>query len=279
MITPASSRANAARTQLLTAEARPPKSEVNADAIPDTIRQEERWVCWQWKRTKSKWTKRPVQADGKPASSTDAATWTTFTAAMLAYQRSPDIAGIGFVLGDGFAGVDLDGCVDPESGEADGYVTEVCERLDSYSEINPSKTGIKILVTCRQHHHRDPSSLDDSPLRPGGVLDSSRRPPRSSAPVCDPTSAKGNRNDTNLEINSRGIEGGGIFDPTTKVPRPRTPRSLATLVRDFESGAANPHGIGVRIRLHGVGTFGQPLQLAANGRLPKSKAPKPKEKA
>ena len=146
MITPASSRANAARTQLLTAEARPPKSEVNADAIPDTIRQEERWVCWQWKRTKSKWTKRPVQADGKPASSTDAATWTTFTAAMLAYQRSPDIAGIGFVLGDRFGGVDLDSCVDPESGEADGYVTEVCERLDSYSEINPSKTGIKILV-------------------------------------------------------------------------------------------------------------------------------------
>lgn len=62
--------------------------------------------------------------------------------------------------------------------------------------------------------------------------------------------------------------------PQPSSPRPRPTTSLMRYVREFESGAANPHGIRVRIRLHGVGEFDRPLQLARNGRLPKPKASK-----
>ena len=147
MVANATSRATEARRRLLTATDRPPKTEVQADGIPEAIRRKKRWVCWAWKRSKTKWTKSPVRPDGSAASSTDPATWTTWTAAMLAHQRSPDIAGVGFVLGGGWAGVDLDSCIDPETGEAAEHVAEVCNRFDSYTEISPSKTGVKIL--CR----------------------------------------------------------------------------------------------------------------------------------
>lgn len=160
MVSEAQNRATEARHQLLTAEDRPPKTEVNAEAIPDTIRQEIRWVCWEWKRTKNKWTKRPIQPDGKAASSTDPTTWTTFAAALEAYKQNPDIAGIGFVLGDGYAGVDLDCCVDPETGEAAEYVAEVTERLDSYAEVSPSKTGVKVLVRGAKPKGRTQSRAD-----------------------------------------------------------------------------------------------------------------------
>ena len=160
MVANATSRATAARHKLLTTTHRPPKTEVVADAIPEAIRGEKRWVCWEWKRAKSKWTKRPVQPDGKAASSTDAATWTTFAEAMLAHQRSPDIAGVGFVLGGGWAGVDLDSCVDPETGDAAEHVADACERFDSYTEISPSKTGVKILCKGVKPKGRTQSPAD-----------------------------------------------------------------------------------------------------------------------
>jgi len=43
-------------------------------------------------------------------------------------------------------GVDLDKCLDPESGEITPWAEQVIERLDSYAEISPSLSGVKIWV-------------------------------------------------------------------------------------------------------------------------------------
>jgi hypothetical protein len=56
--------------------------------------------------------------------------------------------GIGFVFTpeDDLCGVDLDKCLDPETGEIEDWAREVIGELDSYTEISPSGTGVHILA-------------------------------------------------------------------------------------------------------------------------------------
>ncbi|MBV08677.1 hypothetical protein [Rubinisphaera sp.] len=59
-----------------------------------------------------------------------------------------DLAGIGFVFTDDdpFVGVDLDHCLEPETGNLLPWVSEIVDLLDSYTEISPSGTGVKIIL-------------------------------------------------------------------------------------------------------------------------------------
>lgn len=56
--------------------------------------------------------------------------------------------GLGFVFtaDDAFVGVDLDGCRDPETGTLDEPAQSIVDRLDSYTEVSPSGTGVHVLV-------------------------------------------------------------------------------------------------------------------------------------
>lgn len=61
--------------------------------------------------------------------------------------------GIGFALGEAgdvnFAGVDLDNCRDPETGELSDLATEIVSKLDTYCEVSPTGTGVKLLLIGR----------------------------------------------------------------------------------------------------------------------------------
>ncbi len=85
---------------------------------------------------------------GKQADPTEQETWGTFKQAERAVERY-GLAGVGFVFTaeDPYAGVDLDHCRNPESGELKPWAETVIEALDSYAEVSPSGTGVKIL--CR----------------------------------------------------------------------------------------------------------------------------------
>lgn len=138
--------AEAARNKLLTSQTIPPRCDLELDNVPSEMKLERRWVCWKWHRNKDKWTKKPVKPSQPEvgASSTDPSAWSDFGAAVAAYKQHADVAGIGFVLGDGYAGVDLDCCI------ADSKVCYTAESLVShtfsYAEISPTETGIKVLV-------------------------------------------------------------------------------------------------------------------------------------
>ena len=54
-----------------------------------------------------------------------------------------------FTEEDAFAGVDLDGCLDPETGEIESWAQELIEELNSYTEISPSGIGVHILVRAQ----------------------------------------------------------------------------------------------------------------------------------
>ena len=71
---------------------------------------------WKLALTAGKWTKVPVHASGRNASSTNPKTWAAFPEVLATYRRG-GCDGFGFVLGDGFTGIDLDDIRDRASGE------------------------------------------------------------------------------------------------------------------------------------------------------------------
>ncbi len=112
------------------------------DNIPEELRRRPQWVTHK--------EKVPYIAGsvGK-ASSTDSTTWRTFEEAVQALKASPGrFDGIGFVFssGDPFAGVDLDKCRNPETGELEEWATEIIQDLDGYTEASPSGTGVHIFI-------------------------------------------------------------------------------------------------------------------------------------
>jgi putative DNA primase/helicase len=79
------------------------------------------------------------------ASSTDPASWSSF--AIVAEAAARNGWGIGFVFnGDGLVGIDLDDCRDPETGTLAQWASEIIEGLQSYCEVSPSQTGVKLFV-------------------------------------------------------------------------------------------------------------------------------------
>jgi P4 family phage/plasmid primase-like protien len=116
-----------------------PTVSVSYDVIPQQMRIERRWVLWR----DTAGRKRPFTVVGTSADSTDPATWSTFEAAVAAF-RSGTYTGLGFVLGDGFAGIDLDDVRDPKSGELHPEAAKLIEISGSYAEVSPSGTGVKI---------------------------------------------------------------------------------------------------------------------------------------
>ncbi|MDP5182166.1 bifunctional DNA primase/polymerase [Blastococcus sp. BMG 814] len=122
--------------------------------------------------------KRPITSSGAPASSTDPATWTDHRTA--ARSRAGD--GLGFVLGGGFACLDLDHCLD-ERGRPNAYAAAVLGRLpDAYVEVSPSGDGLHVWgrapeLPGRRHRELEAYSVGRFITvtrrvhRPGGLAD------------------------------------------------------------------------------------------------------------
>lgn len=117
---------------------------VTIDKIPGELKRLPQWVLWRTLERDGKPTKIPYGLDGNEAKSNDPATWAAFPSIL---HQLGGYDGPGFVLSAGFVGVDLDGCRDPETGAVADWAREVIERFDSYSEVSPSGSGVKIF--CR----------------------------------------------------------------------------------------------------------------------------------
>lgn len=115
--------------------------------IPHDLRALNQWVLWH--RTASGGLdKVPARVTGGNASSTDPETWGTWQEAS-AVVTCGNAAGVGFVFatGGGFVGIDFDGCRDKATGKMAEWAREAIITLDSYAEVSPSGTGVK--VYCR----------------------------------------------------------------------------------------------------------------------------------
>jgi hypothetical protein len=112
--------------------------------IPHELKDDDAWVCCDEEKVphiplKTGWLRR--------ASSTDPETWRTYEQAEAALATGR-YCGIGRVITaqDPYVGVDLDGCRVPDTRRIDSWAWSIAERLNSYTEVSPSQTGIKIWV-------------------------------------------------------------------------------------------------------------------------------------
>lgn len=106
------------------------------------------WVAWRIEQRDDRPTKVPYNArTGDRASSTEPSTWARFEEA-VAFNTTRHFDGVGYVLSpdDPYVGIDLDGCRDPRSGRVEPWAKAIVKRLDSYTEISPSGTGLRIFV-------------------------------------------------------------------------------------------------------------------------------------
>ena len=117
---------------------------MNQDARMKDLRQ---WVCWRYEERAAKPTKVPYspRSDTR-ARSDDPSTWGTYDEARQASESGYDGVGFVFTAEDPFCGVDLDGCLDAETGEVAPWAVEILEELDSYTEVSPSGTGLHVIV-------------------------------------------------------------------------------------------------------------------------------------
>lgn len=113
---------------------------VDTANIPADLKALVRWLRWRYQlnEKRTKWTKPPI------GTSTDPTTWISFGQAL-----ESDCDGIGIALGaldNGrwLVGVDVDNCRNPETGKLTDEALAIVKMLNSYAEVSPSGTGIKI---------------------------------------------------------------------------------------------------------------------------------------
>ena len=119
-----------------------------SEIYPPDLQPLRQWICWRIERRNGKATKIPVNPrTGANASSTDPSTWGAFDEA-LASMRRLQCAGIGFVFTpiDEYCGVDLDNCINRQTGEVSGRATRIIDRLRSYTALSQSRQGIHIII-------------------------------------------------------------------------------------------------------------------------------------
>ena len=113
----------------------------------DRMKEALRWVNWHFEERDERSTKVPLNArTGQRASSTDPETWSTFEMACQTHKACGNGVGVGFVLGGGFVGIDLDKCRDPQTGIVESWAMGIVSEIGSYCEISPSGTGLHIIA-------------------------------------------------------------------------------------------------------------------------------------
>jgi len=99
------------------------------------------WVCWN----KNKMPINPRTAGNAQANNRK--TWGAFDEACERFQTDL-LSGVGFVFSedDQFLGIDLDNCLDSETGKLASWAQDIIKQFDSYTEISPSGKGLHIFV-------------------------------------------------------------------------------------------------------------------------------------
>jgi primase-polymerase (primpol)-like protein len=133
---------------------------VRPETIPPGLTRLDRWGLWAYEWFGTRWSKVPrrVSQRRRLASVSHLDDWTAFHNALRVYEldrrTGGDITGVGFLLAnDGISIIDIDKCLDPAmSLSLDALSPDaraLVERLDSFTELSPSGTGLHVIVRAR----------------------------------------------------------------------------------------------------------------------------------
>ncbi|MFP4001907.1 MAG: hypothetical protein ACLFU5_08415 [Thermoplasmata archaeon] len=115
--------------------------------LSKSLRKVDNWINWKDEEGKKIPVSPGVTHELYPVDVTDQANQVSFFMAFKWAKLKKNI-GVGFVFNrdDDFVGIDLDNC--RSSGDIDEEMKGIIEKLDSYTEISPSGTGLHIIVRC-----------------------------------------------------------------------------------------------------------------------------------
>ena len=129
-----------------------------AAVVPD-LAERKQWLVWGYRPgadEDKKYRKMPHYADkgrrfGVQGDEKDRRRLVTLAEAVAAVG-SGDFDGVGFAFlpGDGLIGIDLDGMIDPDTGEISERCEAIIDACDSYTELSPSGKGVHIF--CAIEH-------------------------------------------------------------------------------------------------------------------------------
>jgi putative DNA primase/helicase len=112
-------------------------STVNFDNVPVELQQIPQWIVWLGDKV-------PYNArTGKQTGITWPDAGSDYSVARAAYE-SGGYSGIGFILGNGIVGIDLDHCITDGKLDKNSDAYKITRKLYSYTEISPSGTGLHI---------------------------------------------------------------------------------------------------------------------------------------
>ena len=123
------------------AEVRPQLLALNADGIPDELKDNPRWAPFKapWNAGRKKFDKIPMSPSrpqiGLSTSQPDQ--WASFDEALASYEANSNaLSGVGYLMTGphGIVGYDLDGCV--KDGVIDQWALEVAKALNSHTEFS-----------------------------------------------------------------------------------------------------------------------------------------------
>lgn len=119
-----------------------PPPPTGATGVPVELQRLDQWLAYRAvPKPNGKINKPPIDAKtGESGSSTNPATWSTYE---LAAKRSPVGAAFVLTLDDPYFALDIDECVDPETGEITPEAQTTVDRFPIYWEISYSKTGLR----------------------------------------------------------------------------------------------------------------------------------------
>ena len=121
------------------------------ETIPQEARERGLWCLWKYETVGERRTKVPYSPLGGKANSANRATFTSFDKAAAAYQKG-GYDGLGMGIFNGFCAVDIDHCIDndaPGGSKLSGMAQDLIDTMDSYTEVSPSGTGIRILFKAK----------------------------------------------------------------------------------------------------------------------------------
>ena len=118
---------------------------VNIQNIPKSLRDNARWCCWRYEQRPSGRTKVPYNPlTGYGAKSTDPRTFGTFEQAIFA-KDMVGYEGVGIGIFGNICAIDIDHCLDPETGAFSDMAAQIVKIMDSYTEFSPSGEGLRII--------------------------------------------------------------------------------------------------------------------------------------
>ena len=121
------------------------------EAVPEELKERDYWICWREETRDGEKTKVPINpGTGDFASTTNKETWRSFEEATNAHAGGDiDTDGVGFVFteSDTIAGIDLDDCRNPDTGQPTTEAArEIIDECDSYTEVSTTATGYHSLL-------------------------------------------------------------------------------------------------------------------------------------